>query len=166
MKCFRRLFPDSDDFDKVYDEYAQFSLMTGPFDDLMSLTKRYSSDPRNWWANFGAETPLLQSLALKLLGQPASSSCCERNWSTYAFIHLLRRNKLNPSRAEDLVYIHNNLRLLSRNSEQYETEKNKMWDVGGDNFDSLGDVGFLEFADLSLDEPEMENDLISDDINT
>ena len=41
-----------------------------------------------------------------------------------------------------------------------------MWDVGGDNFDSLGDVGFLEFADLSLDEPEMENDLISDDINT
>ncbi|GKB30947.1 hypothetical protein Tco_0870348 [Tanacetum coccineum] len=38
----------------------------------------------------------------------------------------------------------------------------KMWDVGGDAFDSMEDVGFLEFADLSLDEPEFENDLIID----
>ncbi|KAD4179980.1 hypothetical protein E3N88_28571 [Mikania micrantha] len=28
-----------------------------------------------------------------------------------------------------------------------------MWDVGGDAFDSMEDVEFLEFADLSLDEP-------------
>ena len=70
MKCFRRLFPNNDDFDKVYDEYAQFSLMTGPFENPTSLTKRYSLDPRNWWANFGAKTPFLQSLAFKLLGQP------------------------------------------------------------------------------------------------
>ena len=105
--------------------------------------------------------PLLQSLAFKLLGQPSSSSCCERNWSTYAFIHSLRRNKLSPSRAQDLVHIHNNLRLLSRNSEQYEDEKTKMWDVGGDTFDSMEDVGFLEFADLSLDEPELENELLN-----
>ena len=136
MKCFQRLFPNSDDFDKVYDEYAQFSLMTGPFESPTSLTKRYSLDPRNWWANFRAKTPFLQSLAFKLLGQPTSSSCCDRNWSTYSFIHSLRRNKLNPSRSEDLVYIHNNLHLLSRNSNQYENEKTKMWDVGGDAFDS------------------------------
>ncbi|GJZ33282.1 hypothetical protein Tco_0578718 [Tanacetum coccineum] len=38
----------------------------------------------------------------------------------------------------------------------------KMWDVGGDAFDSMEDVGFLEFADLSLDELEFENDLIID----
>ncbi|PWA64567.1 HAT dimerization domain, Ribonuclease H-like domain protein [Artemisia annua] len=38
----------------------------------------------------------------------------------------------------------------------------KMWDVGGDAFDSMEDVGFLEFADLSLDEVEFENDLIID----
>ncbi|KAG4962920.1 hypothetical protein JHK86_039788 [Glycine max] len=31
MKYFRRLFPNSDDFDKVYDEYAQLSLMTEEF---------------------------------------------------------------------------------------------------------------------------------------
>ena len=38
----------------------------------------------------------------------------------------------------------------------------KMWDVGGDVFDSMEDVGFSEVADLSLDEPEFENDLIID----
>ena len=125
----------------------------------------HSSDPRNWWANFGVETPFLQSLAFKLLGQPTSSSCCDRNWSTYSFIHSLRRNKLNPSRSEDLVYIHNNLHLLSRNSNQYENEKTKMWDVGGDAFDSMEDVGSLEFVELSLDEPELENKLITKNID-
>ncbi|GJX35318.1 hAT dimerization domain, ribonuclease H-like domain protein [Tanacetum coccineum] len=117
-----------------------------------------TDQPKSWWVNFGAQAPFLQTLAFRLLGQPSSSSCAERNWSTYAFIHSLRRNKLTTSRAQDLVYIHNNLRLLSRNP----NDDVKMWDVGGDAFDSMEDVGFLEFADLSLDEPEFENDLIID----
>nr|GEV77723.1 hAT dimerization domain, ribonuclease H-like domain protein [Tanacetum cinerariifolium] len=86
--------------------------------------------------NAGNQSPFLQTLAFILLGQP-SSSCSERNWSTYAFIHSLRRNKLTTSRAQDLVYIHNNLRLLSRNP----NDDVKMWDVGGDAFDSMEDVG-------------------------
>lgn len=40
-----------------------------------------------------------------------------------------------------------------------------MWDVGKNTFDSLEDIGFLDFAELWLDEPEMENELISDDAN-
>ncbi|GJV55457.1 hAT dimerization domain, ribonuclease H-like domain protein [Tanacetum coccineum] len=84
-----------------------------------------------------------ETLAFRLLGQPSSSSCAKRNWSSYAFIHSLRRNKLTTSRAQDLVYIHNNLRLLSRNP----NDDVKMWDVGGDAFDSMEDVGFLEFSD-------------------
>lgn len=67
-----------------------------------------------------------------------------------------------PKRAEDLVYIHNNLRLLSRNSDQYENEKTKMWDVGGDAFDSHNEIGFLEFAELSLDEPDLERVFFDD----
>ena len=31
-----------------------------------------------------------------------------------------------------------------------------MWDVGGGSFDSLGGIGILEVADLSLDEPELQ----------
>ena len=101
---------------------------------------------------------MLQSIALKLLGQPCSSSCCERNWSTYNFIHSMKRNKLTPQRAEDLVYVHNNLRLLSRRSPNYNEDESKMWDIRDDGFDSMDieNAGILEIADLSLDEPELE----------
>ncbi|GKA37840.1 putative hAT dimerization domain, ribonuclease H-like superfamily protein [Tanacetum coccineum] len=157
LKCFRRIYPNDDDYDKVLDEFADFSLKEWPFSDVHSLFKRGTTDAKRWWANFGAKTPLLQSLAFRVLGQPTSSSCCKRNWSTYSFIHSLRRNKLSPKRAEDLVFIHNNLCLLSRSTDQYNEEKTMMWDVGGDDFGTLEDTGFLEFASLSLDEPELES---------
>ena len=32
-----------------------------------------------------------------------------------------------------------------------------MWNVGGDSFDSLGGIGILEVADMSLDEPELQS---------
>ncbi|PWA41324.1 HAT dimerization domain, Ribonuclease H-like domain protein [Artemisia annua] len=141
-KCFRRLFPNHDDHrrvldERVLDEYAMFSIKSRFFSDLTSISMMGTMEPKSWWVNFGAQTPFLQTLAFRLLGQPSSSSCGERNWSTYAFIHSLRKNK-NPN--DDV----------------------KMWDVGGDAFDSMEDVGFLEFADLSLDEPEFENNLIID----
>ncbi|XP_022006787.1 uncharacterized protein LOC110905202 [Helianthus annuus] len=154
--CFRRLFSNDDEHDRVLEEYALFSMKVGPFEDLTCITKMDTMEPKSWWANFGAQTPLLQTLAFKLLGQPSSSSCAGRNWSTYAFIHSLRRNRLTVSRAQYLVYIRNNLRLLSR----APNDGVNMWDVGRDSFDSMENVGFLEFADLSLDGPELESDLL------
>ncbi|GJS79846.1 hypothetical protein Tco_0729727 [Tanacetum coccineum] len=110
-------------------------------------------------------TPLLQALAFRVLDQPTSSSCSQRNWSTYSFVNSLRRNKLTPKRAEDLVFVHNNLRLLSRSTEQYLDEKTKMWDVGGDEFGTMEDTSFLELAQLSLDEPELESVFFSQNTN-
>jgi len=66
------------------------------------------------------------------------------------------RKGTTPERAEDLVFIHNNLRLLSRKAEEYKLGPAKVWDVGGDGFESLSGIGILEVADLSLDEPLME----------
>ena len=40
-----------------------------------------------WWFMYGNQTPTLRNLAIKVLSQTASSSICERNWSTFAFIH-------------------------------------------------------------------------------
>ena len=70
----------------------------------------------------------------------------------------MKRNKLTPQRAEDLVYVHNNLRLLLRRSSNYNEKESKMWDIGGDGFDSMDieSVGILEIADFYLDEPELE----------
>jgi len=107
--------------------------------------------------------PRLQSIALKLLAQPSSSSCAERNWSTYSFIHSLKRNRLNPKRAEDLVFVHTNLRLLSRNCKSYNEGETRMWDIGGDEWNLSDGAGILEVASLSLDEPSIEASLFTED---
>ena len=59
--------------------------------------------------------------------------------------------------------VHNNLRLLSRDSEEYNEEETKMWDIGGNGFDSFQGAGVLDFATLSLDESMMEVVLFADD---
>ena len=46
--------------------------------------------------------------------QPSSACSCERNWSTYDYIHNKKRNRLEAQRAEKLVYIFSNLRLLKK----------------------------------------------------
>ncbi|KAL8133407.1 hypothetical protein AgCh_008754 [Apium graveolens] len=72
-------------------------------------------------------------------------------------------NKILPTRAEDLVYVHTNLRLLSRKSDHYTKGETRLWDVGGDRFDPLDGAEELEIATLSLDEPEMEAMIIQED---
>ncbi|XP_049933240.1 uncharacterized protein LOC126409986 [Nymphaea colorata] len=84
---------------------------------------------------FWSMTPNLHQLALKLLSQPATSSCCERNWSTYFQIHNIKRNQLTSKRAEDLVYVLSNLCLLSRTSDDYSSGSSKYWDVNPKDID-------------------------------
>jgi hypothetical protein len=53
--------------------------------------------------------------------------------------------------------VHSNLRHLSRRTEAYKKGETRMWDVGGDSFESLSGVGILEVANLSLDEPALHS---------
>ncbi|XP_075638406.1 uncharacterized protein LOC142610479 [Castanea sativa] len=72
---------------------------------------------------------------------------------------LTDRNKMAPTRADDLVYMHSNLRLLSRRNEENIHTATKMWDIGGDSWnesDIHGGAGILESATLTLGEPELE----------
>ncbi|XP_062182340.1 uncharacterized protein LOC133886623 [Phragmites australis] len=147
-KCFRKFFSDPDDLRKIKTQFADFSLF---WVALMTLTQ-LRIEPILRQSNGGA--------LIELLGQPASSSCCERNWSAYAFIHSMKRNKLTPERAEDLVFVHNNLRLLSRKSNDYQSGLSRMWDVEGDGTESFVGVGFLEGADLTLDKLEFEEEIL------
>src|SRR6266508_3797830 len=64
-----------------------------------------------WWAMFGSSAPTLTKLALRLVSQCASSSGCERNWSTFAFIHTKVRNRLSSKKLHKLVYVNYNLRI-------------------------------------------------------
>ncbi|XP_059072697.1 uncharacterized protein LOC131873659 isoform X1 [Cryptomeria japonica] len=65
----------------------------------------------------------------------ASSSTSERNWSTYSFIHSVKRNRLLSKRAENLVYVHSNLRLLSHKQRDYTQGETKMWDIELEHID-------------------------------
>ncbi|XP_077249140.1 uncharacterized protein LOC143888581 [Tasmannia lanceolata] len=48
---------------------------------------------------------------------PASSSGCERNWSTFNLIHSKRRNKLGHENLHNLVYVHYNTQLRLKHRE-------------------------------------------------
>ncbi|RZB99744.1 uncharacterized protein LOC114423399 [Glycine soja] len=88
---------------------------------------RVHEESLSWWTSYGSLTPTLQALAYKLLSQPTSSSCCERNWSSFSAIQSLKRNKLTSSRTEDLIYVHTNLRMLARKKEEYKVEMYFLW---------------------------------------
>ena len=57
------------------------------------------------------QTTTLRNLAIKFLSQTASSSACERNWSTFALIHTKQRNRLAYSILQQLVFCYYNMKL-------------------------------------------------------
>ena len=96
---------------EVFSQYQDFLKNRRPFAD--------STDPsvhvvpvHKWWDAMGGGAKALQTIARCILAQVCSTSACERNWSMYSFVHNKVRNCLNHSRAEDLVYIYTNSRLL------------------------------------------------------
>ena len=163
-QCIRRLFPNAEERRCVLDEFARFSICGGGFDIHDSIADRGEVEPINWWVIYGGAAPNLQGIALKLLGQPSSSSCSERNWKTYSLIHDAKRNQLTPKRAEDLVFVHSNLRLLSRRSTEYLTGESRFWDVAGDAHEPFDGAEQLAIASLSLDEPEFERIVFGDNV--
>eukprot|EP00253_Pinus_taeda_P026903 PITA_26903 len=104
----------------VRDEFGAFVQSTGIFSDPIAMDDRGHMDPITWWGFHGGDSTYLSTLATRLLSQVASSSSAERNWSTYGFIHSVKRNRLGAAKVEDLVYVHSNLRLLSHSTSEYK----------------------------------------------
>jgi hypothetical protein len=104
-KCLERFFLNDHERTLAKTEFGKFSRgIIGGKIHIAMVKGRSEIDAIDWWCCYGAYFPKLQSIASKLLVQPCSSSCCERNWSTYSFIHSLRRNKMTPTHAQDLVF--------------------------------------------------------------
>ncbi|GJX40911.1 ATPase, F1/V1/A1 complex, alpha/beta subunit [Tanacetum coccineum] len=62
-------------------------------------------DLANWWGTFGGATPNLKTITMRILSLTSSSSGCERNWSTFEGIHTKKRNRLEASKLNNLVYV-------------------------------------------------------------
>jgi hypothetical protein len=54
----------------------------------------------------------LPKIAKRILSLTCSTSSCERNWSMYSFVHSKSRNRLGVDKAEALVYLFTNSKLL------------------------------------------------------
>jgi hypothetical protein len=119
------------------------------------LRDRGAKKPYAWWVTCGATCPLLQQLAMRLLSQVTSSSCCERNWSTYGNLYSLKKSRLEQSRAKTMVYVHNNLRLIYRQREEWLKGKTKMWDVFPDDM-GLDNSVELTLANLDFNDPVLQ----------
>jgi hypothetical protein len=77
-------------------------------------------------------------------------SSYERNWSSYSFMHNKSRNRLQPKRAEDLVYVYTNSRLMAEGKDKDE----KKWyadNVDSEDSDSTTEEEFEDHGDLNLD---------------
>ena len=119
--CLKKYFPNIEERKKVHVEFGIF-FRTNDFDDDC-MEEMWTLDPTLWWLVHRSSLPMLQSMAIKLFGQPCSLSSAKRNWSTYDFIHSLKGNIITPKRAENLVFVYSNLQLLSR-SDEYNKRKN------------------------------------------
>jgi hypothetical protein len=79
-----------------------------------------------------------------------SSSSCEQKWSSYSFVHNKSRNRLQPKKTEDLVYVYTNSRLLEEGKEKDE----KKWyadNVDSEDLDSMPEEEFKDHGDLDSD---------------
>src|SRR6266498_4088665 len=119
-----------------------------------------------WWAMFGSSTPTLIKFALRLVSQCASSSGCERNWSTFAFIHTKVRNRLSYKKLHKLVYVNYNLRI------QNNLDAGVRSTVDDDPFDRLMDLTLNDVdnpirewmeAGRSVGVPELDEDYSDSD---
>jgi hypothetical protein len=154
MKALDKLVPD-EECDNIQQQLSQYMLGHGAFGTNHAVRDRGNLSSLAWLNIYGGGTPQLQCLATCVLSQVVNTSFAERCLSTYSFVHNVKRNMLNAGRAESLVYVHYNLRLLTHYCEEAEEDKNlKRWDNHPDE-DNLEDgVMLLE---------QLENALFDDD---
>jgi hypothetical protein len=107
----------SDDINKqvkAMDQHANIRLKQGVWACSLVQAAAKTMPAYKWWMQFGGSAPELQHLAIRVLGQVSSACSCERNWSTYDFMHSKKRNRLLPDRARDLVFVFINLHLVDK----------------------------------------------------
>ncbi|XP_004513749.2 uncharacterized protein [Cicer arietinum] len=134
MQAFEKIFENAEEQKLLRDQFAIFhKKKKGIYAMSAAQLDVVTMDSIDWWSMYGSETSELAEVAKKVLSQPISSSSAERTWSTYSYIHNVKRNRLNCARADKLVYIHSNIRSQSRFSDSYKNGPFKKWDMNHDN---------------------------------
>jgi hypothetical protein len=99
------------DFNEVMNELIQYEEQQGPYGSLEAPNIHEGNLlPYEWWHRVGGNA--LPIIAKRILSLTCSASSCERNSSMYSFVYSKTRNRLGVDKAEALVYIYLNNRLL------------------------------------------------------
>ncbi|XP_021654733.2 uncharacterized protein LOC110645792 [Hevea brasiliensis] len=93
------------------EQLSSYWHLEGSLGEEDAVDCRDKMDPIAWWENFGFETPSLQTLAIKVLSQVSSVAMCQEIWQTNDVLCQETANRLGVQRAEDLLFVRNNLRL-------------------------------------------------------
>ncbi|XP_076930748.1 uncharacterized protein LOC143595669 [Bidens hawaiensis] len=144
MEAFQRISKNEAERQVLQQQFATFHMKKGLYARATKQADVVVMDAIDWWATYGSETPELAEVAKKVLSQPITSSSAEKNWSTYSYIHSVKRNRLNSKRADKLVFIHSNIRLQSRFTESYKSGPNKKWDINPESAYIEGSSARLE----------------------
>lgn len=156
-----KMYQNDELSDTVRVQFMSFVEKKGKFSS--PTAKRDARNPKinvlQWWKFHGGDTKELRDMAFRVLAQPVSTLSVERPWSTFSYIHNMKRYRVNTIWEDDLIYIHSNLRLLSRSNSNYKYGPHRKWDVNPELpvVDEIAlqseDIGFLGLDD---DNPLLE----------
>ena len=112
-----------------------------------------------WWMmNGGEHHSLLQNLAMKILSQTSLNSSLEHNWSMYKYIHGTTQNCLLIDRADKLVYMYYNEKILQHNEDEKYKEDMLKWMYKCKDIDKCFDIGPSLCASVGKDK-NLDNDV-------
>ena len=108
-------------------EWQDFRARKGAFSGEAAAAGARSMLPYRFWGIYGTGCKTLRPIAVRLLAQCASASPCERNWSAYDFVHSRKRNRLGVLKAQQLVYVFQNLRVSMKHSSNVKADEYYQW---------------------------------------
>lgn len=101
---------DSDATTEIMTDLANYNMKEESYGEPF-VQKTIKTLPATTWWKTNNSHPKLCSIAVGILGMPATSAATERSFSRYGNVHTIKRNRLTTERAGKLTYVSYNLKL-------------------------------------------------------
>ena len=99
---------------KAMVQFMAYKNSRGVFSEAGIFEQAKDMPAHEWWELYGAETPELQLVAMKVLSKRSSACSVERLWSLFGRVWSDARASLGPRKARDLVMAGSNIRLKNK----------------------------------------------------
>jgi len=91
MIAFERISEDGQEQEILWKQFATFTLKKGLYSMPVVQTDAVTMYLIDWSCSNGSETPDLVEITKTVFSEPISSSSIEQDWSTYSYIHSVKR---------------------------------------------------------------------------